>query len=114
MVLFKLLIIDTPWDMIDIGSLGDLDLDEQRLPSLDNENGSKGGEFFDQTMNDRTFFEDLEIMSDNEDKLAEVVDSVWDSARKSRKRPINDIEQSYNLPLQDGIYLYLISRISRA
>ena len=113
MVLFKLLIIDTPWDMIDIGSLGDLDLDEQRLPSLDHENvdtGSKGGEFFDRTMNDRTFFEDLEIMSDNEDKFAGHVKSVGDSARKTRKRSVYQNTESSDLPLHDGIYLYIISR----
>jgi len=112
MVLFKLLIIDTPWDMIDIGSLGDLDLDENRLPSLDHEivdTGSKGSEFFDQIMNDPTFFEDLEFISDDEDKLAGHVKSVGDTAKKSRKR-IHEITERSDLPLHDGIYLYIISR----
>jgi hypothetical protein len=59
---------------------------------------------------DNPVVDKLEFMSANKEAFVEVVDSFGDSARKSRKRPINDIEQSHNLPLQDGINIYLISR----
>jgi len=110
MVLYKLLIIAMAWDLTDQhGSLGGLNGNDK-----DGDSRPNGSEFVEGQMNHGTSGDELQYMSDSKDKFAEVVDSVWDLARKSRKRPINDIEQSYNLPLQDGIYLYLISRISRA
>ena len=89
------------WDLTDQhGSLGGLNGNDK-----DGDSRPNGSEFVGGQMNHDTLGDEVQYMPDNKEQWNKV-----DSARKSRKRPINDIEQSHNLPLQDGSYLYIILR----
>ena len=100
--------------MNDLGFLDDFDWDEQHHSFQDHERGgdtgSVGSDFFDEIMNDRTSLEGLEFIFDNDE---ESLEPAKDSASKTRKRTIDDVEEGPILPLRDGIlFLYNIKIIT--
>jgi hypothetical protein len=95
-----------------LGFLDDFDWDEQHHSFQDLERGkdtgsSVGSDFFDEIMNDRTSLEGLTSMSDNQEETHEHVELAKDSARKPRKRTIDDIQEGSDLPLKDGILIFI-------
>ena len=93
--------------MNDLGFLDDFDLDEQHPSFQDHERGedtgSVGSDFFDEIMNDRTSLEGLEFIFDNDEESHE---PAKDSASKTRKRTIDDIQEGPVLPLKEGILIF--------
>ena len=97
--------------MNDLSFLDDFDWDEQHHSIQDHERGedtgSVGSDFFDETMNDRTSLEGLTSMSDNQEETHEHVELAKDSASKTRKRTIDDVEEGPVLPLKEGILIFI-------
>ena len=61
-------------------------------------------------MNTGPSLEGSEFMPDNEDVLNAHVESVGDDINTARKRRIDDVEESPDQQLEQGIYLHITVR----
>jgi hypothetical protein len=95
-------------DMIDVGSLGDISLNEQYL-SLLQDDSFIDSNFFDLQVNNGPSLEESELTTGNGEGIQGKMEPAGDSVSLTRKRKIDDVNKSPDLRLKKSI-LFIFNR----